>query len=527
MSGGKQDFQRLSVSFRAILSAIFLIAFASTKSQSLSTGYFSNKHQRLATKDTAIIDNAYYILNDTLSYNSGSIIQSVMLFNPELVQKIIFKNCIYSYKNNITIDSCFFITNDTFPLPENCDGNDPTLSLQGGFIITNSHFTDDLSVRNVAYSTQAGYANINYNHCSNIDLSYNKCRLMNVMQNEISGQFSFSWSQSDVTAIANNYLADSSKSFNIDYSNFKISLQVLNNNCEKLSLNEDTVSGILNFVFSKTINSLKQKVKKQILVKNSLINAKCYTDIDDSLFESKLIFDNCSFGNSASMFNLKVDTIIFRNCTNIPFPLFLTTDTSKHTVFIELINSNVNNIRFDYTDKFKLFFESSVSEETKNNTYQSLLAKYKSEGKPENIEKIDIEYKRYQYKSNWLMWPIWLLDYIWWRYGYSKWLIVVWTLVFLSIFFYYNFKNWEGMRKMYSVFDKDDLSLLGIGKNENRFRKKLVYVLLYTSFIFFSLRVDFDKLKYANNRFLASFFTQYIVGLICLFFLANAIFKLG
>ncbi len=227
------------------------------------------------------------------------------------------------------------------------------------------------------------------------------------------------------------------------------------------------------------------------------------------------------------MFNLKVDTIIFRNCTNIPYPLFLSVDSSKKYVHIQLINSNVNNIRFDYTDKFRLYFDMFVSEETKNNTYQSLLAKYKNEGKPQNLEKIDVEYKRYQYKRNWLMWPIWLLDYIWWRYGYSKWLVIVWTLVFLAIFFRYNYKNWEGMRKMYSVFDKDDLSLLGQGKNEHRLRKKIVYVLLFTSFIFFSLRVDFDKLKYANNKFLVSFFIQYIVGLICLFFLANAIFKLG
>jgi hypothetical protein len=79
------------------------------------------------------------------------------------------------------------------------------------------------------------------------------------------------------------------------------------------------------------------------------------------------------------------------------------------------------------------------------------------------------------------------------------------------------------MRKIYSVFDKED-TLIVKGQNIH-IVKRMIYALVFTSFIFFSLRIDFDKLKYANTKYLAAFFVQYIVGLICLFFLVNAIFK--
>ncbi len=118
------------------------------------------------------------------------------------------------------------------------------------------------------------------------------------------------------------------------------------------------------------------------------------------------------------------------------------------------------------------------------------------------------------------------MDYIWWRYGYSKWLVILWTFVFLVLFFNYNYKNWDGMRRIYGVFDKDELAVLSKLDKNKRNKRKAAFVLLYTSFIFFSLRIDFDKLKYANTKYLTAFFTQYVVGLICLFFLANAIFKL-
>jgi hypothetical protein len=75
-----------------------------------------------------------------------------------------------------------------------------------------------------------------------------------------------------------------------------------------------------------------------------------------------------------------------------------------------------------------------------------------------------------------------------------------------------------------------------IGSNEKSIDKSLkpaVYyvrkyfvVFLYTAFIFFSLKIDFDKLSFKGVRLVGYFFFQYIVGLVCLFFIANAILKI-
>jgi hypothetical protein len=48
---------------------------------------------------------------------------------------------------------------------------------------------------------------------------------------------------------------------------------------------------------------------------------------------------------------------------------------------------------------------------------------------------------------------------------------------------------------------------------------------IFTSLIFFSLRINFEKLSYNTTKGLVWFFFQYIVGLVCLFFLVNYILK--
>lgn len=484
--------------------------------------------QSLANKAEIPTFEAYSIRKDSLRYRntSGSAIQNVLLYNNNVISKIKFDTCVYHCPFFTDIDSCFFTDDENFPFTKDCRGKNIRIEMEEGFQVKNCKFSDELAIRDVIQSRQKSQVLISNNTSQYINLSDNEIVLLNLFNNTVEKDINVSFQKIGLVNIAMNVVIDNNYSLSLSYSNIKTGCSIVNNNAVNTKIDNVELNGVLN-IQSLMKPEAKEKQNRIILISNSLINAQCYIAYDDMYFNSKLIFDNCTFGAKASLFNLKVDTVIFKNCTDIPYPLFVSADSAKKEVFIELVNSNVNNLRFDYTDKFQLFFGESVSEETKNNTYQSLLAKYKLEGKPQNIEKIDIEYKRHQYKTNWLMWPVWLLDYVWWRYGYSKWLVIVWTLVFLGVFFTYNFRNWDGMRRIYGVFDKEELAQMGQLSQKKRNRRKASFVLLYTSYIFFSLRIEFDKLKYASTKFLTAFFVQYIVGLICLFFLANAIFKLG
>ncbi len=482
-----------------------------------------SKEQSLASNsEESVSSSEYEIQNDSLLYShiNGSVLSDIVLFNPKLSRLLNFKNCTYFLPLKLIVTQCYFKDYSNFKLTTDCNGYKPNLNLLNGFGIVNSRFTSELDI---SYLTCNGPSQLIGNRAGNINLSGDNFTYLSIESCTLDRWIKLvRTNASEFRCISNKFNEDSFLS--LRNSTITEDLQLVGNLVPKVFFDDCQFSGTLS-VISWTTPTTKID-HTDIFISNSTINSNCSVAISGPNYSSKLIFESCTFGPSASLFNLKVDTIVFKNCNNIPHPLFLTSDTSKTEIRIELINSNVNNIRFDYTDRFKLFFDKNVSEETKNNTYQSLFAKYKAEGKPQNLEKIDIEYKRYLYKSNWTSWPIWLMDYLWWRYGYSKWLVIAWSFLFIGIFFFYNYKNWEGMRKIYGVFDKEDLSLLGVGQNAIRLRKKIIYVLLFTSFIFFSIRVDFDKLKYANNKYLILFFTQYIVGLICLFFLANAIFKL-
>jgi hypothetical protein len=489
-----------------------------------------SKEQAELLKGQQNEDKNYIISGDSLYYESpdGSIIESVVLYNPALKKKLLFSDCKYIFNFAIDIDSCYFKDSVNFPISPECNNDYLTMNFRRGFIISKSHFTWDISIRNIKHTTKTGAVRIEDNFSKYIDIESNDFNYLNLVGNTLEDNLTLAYDKFNLGVISRNKFSKIESILKIFDCKFEAGLSVLDNTAKETEIEKDTIKGLFIISIPNSLNSLNSEAKrKTIKITNCYVNAQCNFSSEDSACHSLFMFDNCSFGNSASLFNLNIDTLVFKNCSDIPYPLFLTADSSRKGIYIQLINSNVNNIRFDYTDKFKLYFDSSISEETKNNTYQSLFAKYKSEGKPKNIEKIDIEYKRYEYKKSWWTYPIWLLDYIWWRYGYSKWLIIVWTLVFMGVFLWFNYIHWEGMRKMYSVFDKADLSLLGHIDNAGKVRKKIIYVLLFTSFIFFSLRVDFDKLKYANNKYLVSFFTQYIIGLICLFFLANAIFKLG
>jgi hypothetical protein len=516
---------------KVILPIVFIVGLtiAPTFSQQ-NIPFRLSPQQALLLQSEIKPDSTYKISGDSLFYKNtvGSILQGVVLYNPSLKKSLVFRDCEYIFNFELAINKSYFKDLEDFPFEPECNNKSIKINFKQGFSISDSFFSKDMPIRNIKYTTRTGSANINQNYSQTISLDDNELNLLNLMNNTVDDQISVSYSTIQAAVIAFNKFNKSESELSVSYSSFKVGCSILENFARKTLISNDTINGVLNIHFTNPIGIASQKDKSRVVeIKNSLINSQCIFLSEDSLGRTKFTFENCAFGSTATILNFKADTLVFKNCTNIPHPLFLTGDPSKGNISIQLINSNVNNIRFDYTDKFQLYFDKDVSEETKSNTYQSLLAKYKAEGKPKNVEKIDIEFRRQEYKKKWWLYPIWLLDFVWWRYSYSKWLIIVWTLVFLGIFFQFNWRNWDGMRRIYGVFDKDDLSLLGQGHNPSRLRKKMIYVLLFTSFIFFSLRIDFDKLKYANNKYLVSFFTQYVVGLVCLFFLANAIFKIG
>ena len=232
-------------------------------------------------------------------------------------------------------------------------------------------------------------------------------------------------------------------------------------------------------------------------------------------------FYGCTFENNARIELNSIDTLEFWNCTNINTPVLISLANRSRKTYLKLRNTNIANLKFDYLGGFRLYIWPDDDELNRSN-YENLIAKFESEKKEESLKNLRIEY--YNYAHNRLLC---ILNATWWYYGYHKELILGWTALFLLIFFLINLRYWESLQQLYPVIESEPGSESQVPSGSGRagFRKK-VTVLAFTSMIFFSLKIDFQKLSFKNPALVIYFFIQYLVGLGCLFFIFNAILKL-
>jgi len=280
---------------------------------------------------------------------------------------------------------------------------------------------------------------------------------------------------------------------------------------------EDTLkeSFFLNNSISQTVN-----VKKSIITENVTINNK--TSKNQNVY-----FDSCLFKcNNINVNN--IERLYITNCVKFEHKVAVIisqTYNPLNKVNIELTGSDVSQIDFDFKENYELVFASNSSSEIKTSTYQNLLDKYKRENKSESYKWVDIQFKRFKYNENGLLGKIWdKVDDFWWNYGYAKQRILLWTFGLLIVFLIINLIIGKNLLIFYSVF--------GIKKSQKTktqtFETLNQFILLFvlTLYIFFSLRVDFSKIKSNQSGMMIYFFFQYFMGLICLFFLLNAILKI-
>ncbi len=254
-------------------------------------------------------------------------------------------------------------------------------------------------------------------------------------------------------------------------------------------------------------------------------------------FDSLVDFGNTKF-NSDVYFDstLLPNYLSFQNAQEINNEIDLTNtriNPNYSACNINLINANIDKIRFRYS-RFNLYFPKGTGPDIKSNVYEGLLIKLQKEGFTASFEKLDKEYLEFKYLENsgngdWERIVNWINKH-WWGYGYDKELIIRNTLILFCIFLIINFGFFNDMvNKVYRIeqfsYSKKEINFL----LDNNTPKIIFIAILYTAFIFFGLKFNRKDIKIKENLtgwrflFLINFFTQFIVGLICLAYLANFI----
>lgn len=257
-------------------------------------------------------------------------------------------------------------------------------------------------------------------------------------------------------------------------------------------------------------------------------------DIDASVINVRgqrslaYVFDKCSFGSKADLSSLSFDTLVITNCTRIASDLYLDMPRN-HDAYFSVFNSDLKKIHFEYGSHLHFIpdLNTALSRDQVRNAYAELLSKFKTEGRTESFEKLDVEFEQWKYRQRgWSGAVMNFVDRVWWYYGYRKAYVLLWTLAFLLLFSIINFFLWNDLRKTYPIIEEEKASYYERANNKRPWLAKVINVLIVTFYIYFSFKIEFNKISYKHTRILAYFFFQYIVGIICIFFILNYMLKI-
>jgi len=189
---------------------------------------------------------------------------------------------------------------------------------------------------------------------------------------------------------------------------------------------------------------------------------------------------------------------------------------------INLLYTNMDKIRMTRYQYFHLYFPDSVLKEPGSvdmiaGTYEALLNNFKRNGYSDSYRKLDIEYKEWKSGKNLWMW----ISSWWWKFGYEKWRVLIWSIGLLLIFSLINIFLYEDLMATYNVaqLDKNKYSFSKIGFL--KYLEMFWVSVMYTGFVFFKISFDFDKITIVKWRILMWLFFQYVVGLVCTAYILN------
>ncbi|MFP9098556.1 hypothetical protein ACLI09_05825 [Flavobacterium sp. RHBU_24] len=119
------------------------------------------------------------------------------------------------------------------------------------------------------------------------------------------------------------------------------------------------------------------------------------------------------------------------------------------------------------------------------------------------------------------------VDEMWWNYGYNRFLIFKWTLVFVLLFTCFTFPFLVKLNAIYKIEKFGDMNDIdfknGISAKNIIYRWWLAFA--YTSAIFFGLSLkieNFDLKKILGSLYIMIIYT---IGIVCLAYMANFILK--
>lgn len=290
--------------------------------------------------------------------------------------------------------------------------------------------------------------------------------------------------------------------------------------------------------------------KLKLVIKNSFIKKIAFSD-DYNNFENyfdnftieeseilALDFKNVLLKHSLKIKTFDTDTISFENCT-LPDTTVLNNISSKGIIDLTLANYEDNltkvlvignvelpKLKIPY-DKMTINIDTAQTYENQIMLYQKVLNTLKEQGLIEKFETLDKKYQEVKYKHNGDN-LLNLISSVWWDYGYNKSKVFKNSFYLFAAFFLINFILYKKLNIAYLPENIRNYNI-ALGRSfmsEGKYKQFIVSaykVFIYTSFIFWGVRLDLKELRLNLWWALLVIIFEYSIGVICLAYIANYI----
>ncbi len=346
----------------------------------------------------------------------------------------------------------------------------------------------------------------------------------------------------------------------IDFTSNRFNKDVVIDNAKgiggSLNMSNDTFKADLRIKSSEinTVDIQNCVIDSTLIIRNS--NIQSSLSLKETNIKWILQIENVKFSDSASLsfYNTQLPkNIYFRNITSTQKEIDLTianfedsTHYSKNGKYIRhsigFYKTDISQIHFDYIHFRLALFDGKQYKETSFDQsralYEAVLKNFKDRGQMLSYQLCDIEYRDFLWQRKWYYeWEVidkvqgnyiflggkyislteWMsyIPKLWNNYGYNKGRVFGWALAFLCLFTVLTYFFFLDTLNEY-VYRIKSVPL-------NNQRKSWWYSFVYTASVFFLISLKVENIKFEKRWHVVYLMAMYIVGIICLAYIANYI----
>jgi uncharacterized protein YjbI with pentapeptide repeats len=427
-------------------------------------------------------------VKDTILDLSDSLQTSAIDYSNGTVAKMLKNDAGNDYKNEVNFSGAKFKVNAdfqyaTFKKKVSCSGTD----FLNGADFTLAEFRDEATFSSAVYYAPSNYDNTFFNK----DVSFLSSRfLRNVYFRKTHFHGSVSFLQAEFHDTAN--FSGTTFPKDVDFSHLNLR--------GKISFLQSTFCNYADF------------------------SQEEFSDSGYLLFQKAVLPDTLNFSGNAKI-NNEID-LSAANLTEISHDDSLKGKSyKKHYIF--LYKTDISKFHFDYTH-FKLLFIDpatglEIPVDEKEAMYEQALKNFQDRGQQVSHKLLDIEYQNFVWQRSGFRWVGWV-PRLWWNYGYDKQNVFYWTFILLILFSFINFFLLNFLND--NVYEVENIPKHVITKFTLRdIASRVWYGFIYTVSIFFRVSLDVTKIKYHKIGGTILVLIIYLLGLVCLAYMANFVLQ--